>query len=144
VMKRIFNLIKKAYYRLFYFYFGIEKRNGRGGEETDSFAAIAALIPMVVLCFANFFTLLYVIARFVLPFSLPSDALFVIIIIIDIGLNGWIFLHNKQYLKIKAMFRGENENKKLKRALWCILFSLASLFFMFILMGIFGNPWTSN
>jgi hypothetical protein len=140
-MKRIFKKLIKAYYRLFYFFFKIEKKDGREGEETDSFAAIAALIPMVVLCFTTFLTLLYVIARFVLPFSPPSVIFFIIVVIIDIGLNGWLFLHKKHYLQIKAMFQGENEDLRIKRTFWCILFSLQSLFTMALLIAEFGLPW---
>ena len=141
MMKRIFNLIKKAYYRLFYFYFRIEKRNGRGGEERDGFAAIAALIPMVVLCFTNFLTLLYVISRFVLPFPPPSDIVFIIIITIDIGLNGWIFHYKKRYLAVKALFENEDDDLRLKRSFWCVAFSIASLFSMAALIALFGLPW---
>ena len=141
ITMKIFKKLIKAYYRLFYFFFRIEKRNGRGGEETDSFAAIAALIPMVVLCFTNFLTLLYLISRFVLPFSPPSDIVFIIIIIIDIGLNGWLFLFKKRYLIVKALFENENDGLRFKRSFWCVGFSIASLFTMAVLIALFGLPW---
>ena len=38
--------LKNAYYRLFYFFFRIEKRDNQGGEETDRFATVVALLPM--------------------------------------------------------------------------------------------------
>ena len=133
--------ILKVYYRLFYFFFRIEKKDSLGREETDSFAAIAALIPITVLCFANFLTLLYVIARFVLPFSPPSDVFFIIIAIVDVGINGWLFLYKKRYLQIKEMFQGENENKRLDRSFLCLVFSIASLFTIVILIALFGLPW---
>ena len=138
---KVFKKLLKSYYRLFYFFFKIEKKDGLGREYTDSLAAIAAIIPMVVLCFCNVCTILYIIARFVVTFSPPSDTFFIIIVVIDVGLNGWLFLHKKRYMQIKEMFQGENEEQRLGRSFLCLVFSIASLFTMIVLIALFGLPW---
>ena len=133
--------LKNAYYRLFYFFFRMEKRDGQGGEETDRFAAVVALLPISLLCYSGFFLLLYIISRFVTPLPLPSTIFFIIFAIVDVGLNGLLFLYKKRYLRIKELFCSEDYDRKFKRSLWCIVFTIVILFSMFILMGIFGNPW---
>ena len=133
--------LKNAYYRLFYFFFRMEKRDGQGGEETDRFAAVVALLPISLLCYSGFFLLLYIISRFVTPLPLPSATFFIIFAIVDVGLNGLLFLYKKRYLKIKELFCNEDYDRNFKRSLWCIVFTIVILFSMFILMGIFGNPW---
>ena len=138
---KLFRYIKSAYYRLFYFFFRIEKRDNQGGEETDKFATIVALLPMSLLCYSGFFTLLYLIARFITPIALPSSTFFILLAIVDVGLNAFLFFSKKRYLKIKELFSQEDCDKRFKRSLWCIVFTTVILFSMFILMGIFGNPW---
>ena len=133
--------LKNAYYRLFYFYFRMEKRDGQGGEETDKFAAVVALLPISLLCYSGFFLLLYILSRFVIPLPLPSATFFIIFAIVDVGLNSLLFLYKKRYLKIKELFGNEDYDRRFKRSFWCIVFTIVILFSMFILMGIFGNPW---
>lgn len=139
-MKLLRNLIK-AYYRLFYFFFRMEKRDSQGGEETDRFAAVVALLPISLLCYSGFFLLLYIISRFIIPSPLPSTTFFIIFAIVDVGLNGLLFFYKKRYLKIKELFDDEDYDRRFKRSLWCIVFTIVMLFSMFILMGILGNPW---
>ena len=133
--------LKKAYYRLFYFFFRIEKKNYQGGEESDRFAAVVAILPMSILCYSGFFTLLYIISRFILPIALPSGVFFVLFAIVDIVLNCILFFNKKRYLKIKEMFNDEDYDRRFKRSFWCIVFSILTLNSMFILIGVFGNPW---
>ena len=101
-MKLICHL-KNIYYRLFYFFFRIEKRDNQGGEETDRFAAVVAILPMSILCYSGFFTLLYLISRFVIPMRLPSGTFFILFAIVDIGLNSFLFFRKRRYLKIKEL-----------------------------------------
>ena len=133
--------LKNAYYRLFYFFFRMEKRDSQGGEETDRFAAVVALLPISLLCYSGFFLLLYIISRFIIPLPLPSTTFFIIFAIVDVGLNGLLFFYKKHYLRIKELFGNEDSDRRFKRSFWCIVFTIVILFSMFILMGIFGNPW---
>jgi len=119
----------------------MEKRDGQGGEETDRFAAVVALLPISLLCYSGFFLLLYIISRFIIPLPLPSTTFFIIFAIVDVGLNSLLFLYKKRYLKIKELFGNEDYDRRFKRSFWCIMFTIVILFSMFILMGIFGNPW---
>ena len=137
----LFRYLKNAYYRLFYFFFRMEKRDGQGSEETDRFAAMVALLPISLLCYSGFFLLLYIISRFVIPLPLPSATFFIIFAIVAIGLNSLLFFYKKRYLKIKELFCNEDHDRRFKRSFWCIVFTIVILFSMFILMGIFGNPW---
>jgi divalent metal cation (Fe/Co/Zn/Cd) transporter len=138
---KLLRYLKNAYYRLFYFFFGMEKRDGQGGEETNRFAAVVALLPISLLCYSGLFLLLYIISRFVTPLPLPSATFFIIFAIVDVGLNGLLFLYKKRYLRIKELFCNEDHDRRFKRSLCCIVFTVVILFSMFILMGIFGNPW---
>jgi hypothetical protein len=52
-----------------------------------------------------------------------------------------LFLYKKRYLRIKELFCNEDHDRRFKRSLCCIVFTVVILFSMFILMGIFGNPW---
>jgi hypothetical protein len=139
-MKLICHL-KNIYYRLFYFFFRIEKRDNQGGEETDRFAAVVAILPMSILCCSGFFTLLYLISRFVIPMRLPSGTFFILFAIVDIGLNSFLFFRKRRYLKIKELFSQEDDDRRFKRSFWCIVFTILILNSMFILIGLFGNPW---
>ena len=138
---KLFRYIKNAYYRLFYFFFRFEKKDNQGGEETDRFAAIVALLPMCLLCYNGFFILFYIFSRFIISTKLPSGTFFIIFAIVDIILNGLLFLRKKRYLKIKELFADENNDRRFKRTFWCIVFTVVSLFALFILIGTFGNPW---
>lgn len=136
-----FEHLLKAYYRLFYFFFRIEKRGHRGQEESDRSAAFMALMPMSLLCYCNFLTLLYIIARFILPLSCPSKLFYYIMAILFVGSNFCLFFHKKRYLEIKAMFENENKDTRFKRSFWCVVFIIASMFTMFVLIAIYGIPW---
>ncbi len=138
---KLLRYLKNAYYRLFYFFFRIEKRDNQGGEETDRFATVVALLPMSLLCYSGFFILLYLIARFITPIPLPTSTFFILFAIVDVGFNAFLFFSKKRYLKIKELFGQEDYDRRFKRSLWCIIFTIVILFSMFILMGIFGNPW---
>ena len=140
-MKRIINQIIKAYYRLFYFYFRIEKRGYHGMEESDKSAAIMALMPVCLFCYCDILTVLYVISRFLITLPRISGPIHVIIGIIIVIFNYLWFFREKRYIAIKKMFEGEEDHVRLFRSLMCIAFSLASLFTMAILIALFGLPW---
>ena len=114
---KLFHYLKNAYYRLFYFFFRKEKRDSQGGEETDRFAAVVALLPISLLCYSGFFLLLYITSRFVIPLPLPSATFFIIFAIVDVGLNGLLFFYKMRYLKIKELFCNENQDRNFKRSL---------------------------
>ena len=138
MVKRLFNRIKKAYYRLFYFYFRIEKRGYHGMEESDKTAAIMALMPVCLFCYCDIFTVLYVISSFLITLPHRSGPIHVIIGIIIVIFNYFWFFRKKRYIAIKKMFEGEEDHVRLFRSLFCIAFSLASLFTMAFLIALFG------
>jgi hypothetical protein len=137
-MKKLIN----AYYRLFYFYFRIEKRGYHGIEESDKSATIMALMPICLFCYCDFFTVLYIFSRFLIPLPKPSHLFHGIIAVIFVVMNYLFFFRKKRYIAIKEMFQRESENTRIKRSFWCIAFSLASLFTMFLLIAEYGLPWT--
>lgn len=131
--------LKKAYYRLFYFYFRIEKRGYHGMEESDKSATIMALMPVCLFCYCDFFTVLYIFSRFLIPLPKPSYFFHGIIAVVFVVLNYLFFFRKKRYLAIKEMFEGEEDHVRLFRSIWCIAFSIASLFTMAILIALFGH-----
>ena len=137
---KIFKKIIKAYYRLFYFYFRLEKKDNRGGECSDKLATFSALMPICVFCFCDFLTVLYVVTRFLIPLPKPSDWFLYSIAAVIIVLNFVLFFRKKRYIAIKEMFSGEEDHVRLFRSLLCIAFSLASLFTMAVLIALFGYP----
>lgn len=139
MVKRLFNRIKKAYYRLFYFYFRIEKRGYHGMEESDKSAAIMALMPVCLFCYCNVLTLLYLISRFLIPLPRIPKAIHVVIVLIITVSNYYWFFRKKRYIAIKEMFEGEEDHVRLFRSILCIAFSLASLFTMAFLIALFGH-----
>ena len=141
IVVSFFEHLLKAYYRLFYFFFRIEKRGHRGQEESDRLAAFMALMPMSLLCYCNFLTLLYIIARFLLSLSSPSNSVFYIIAVFVIVSNFCLFFHKKRYLMIKAMFENEDKDSRFRRSFCCVVFIIVSMFTMFVLIAIFGIPW---
>lgn len=135
-MKKLIN----AYYRLFYFYFRLEKKNNRGGEVSDKLATFSALMPICVFCFGVFLTVLYVVSRFLIPLPNLSDWFLYSIAVVIIVLNFVLFFRKKRYITIKEMFEREEDHVRLFRSLMCIAFSLASLFTMAALIALFGHP----
>ena len=137
------NTIKRlliAYYRLFYFFFRIEKKDHHGKEASDISATIMALMPVSVICYCDLLTLLYLIARFLITIPhTPNYVLYSIAIVIVI-LNFILFFQKKRYIAIKKMFECEDDNLKLKRSIWCIVFTAFSLFIMLALIALFGTP----
>lgn len=138
---KITTKIIKAYYRLFYFFFKIEKTNHRGREESDKSATLMALAPICLLCFCNLLTLLYIVSRFIIALPRPSSLFYCILAALVVGFNFFLFFYKCRYLSIKEMFIDENDEQKFKRTFWCILFILASLFSSAILIGVFGLAW---
>lgn len=134
-MKKLIN----AYYRLFYFYFRIEKRGYHGMEESDKSAAIMALMPVCLFCYCNVLTLLYLISRFLISLPRIPKAIHVVIVLIITVSNYYWFFRKKRYIAIKEMFEGEEDHVRLFRSLLCIAFSLASLFTMAFLIALFGH-----
>lgn len=137
-MKKIINQLINAYYRLFYFYFRIEKRGYHGMEESDKTATIMALMPVCLFCYCNVLTLLYLISRFLIPLPRIPKAIHVVIVLIITVSNYYWFFRKKRYISIKKMFEGEEDHVRLFRSLFCIAFSLASLFTMAFLIALFG------
>lgn len=139
-MKRVFNRIKKAYYRLFYFYFRLEKKDFRGEEVSDKLATFSALMPICVFCFGDLLTVLYVVSRFLIPLPKLSDWFLYSMAVVIIVLNFVLFFRKKRYIAIKEMFFGEEDHVRLIRSLLCIVFSLASLFTIAFLIALYGHP----
>ena len=140
-MRRIIDRLIKAYYRLFYFYFRIEKKGYHGVEESDKSAAIMALMPVCLFCYCDILTVLYVISRFLAPLPKLSDLFLYIIAIVVIVLNFVFFFRKKRYIAIKEMFEGEEDHVRFFWSFLCIVFSIASLFTMAALIAFFGLPW---
>ena len=138
---RMIKKLFKAYYRLFFFFFRIEKKNSQGYEETDKSATFMALAPLCLICFIDLLSVLYLVSRFIVPIPRPSNFLYVILAIFSIGFNFILFYHKRRYLTIIEMYKDENDDQRYRRAFWCIVFSLASLFSIGILIGVFGLAW---
>ncbi len=138
---RIINKTKEAYYRLFYFYFRIEKRGYNGMEESDKSAAIMALMPICLFCYCDFFIVYFIFSRFLISLPKPSHLFHGIIAVFFVVLNYLFFFRKKRYIAIKDMFEGDEDHVRLFWSILCILFSLASLFTMPLLIAEFGLPW---
>jgi len=62
---RIFNFLKIAYYRLFYFFFRMHKPNPYGGRETDSYATVLAVLPLTFVLMASAFAIDDILTRII-------------------------------------------------------------------------------
>jgi len=133
--------IVKAYYRLFYFFFRIEKRNDGDGKGSDLYCALMALLPLILFGFFGLMTLEYFFSRFIFNLHLlqyKTNA--ITMALISTVFNGVLFIDNKRYLKIKEMFSTEDDDTRQNRSFLCIVFSLFSMFGTVIIVAIFGLP----
>lgn len=140
-IQQVLRYIKKAYYRLFYFFFRIEKRSSGRNEKSDGLCAFMAILPLCLFGFIDLIVLEYLFSRFIYNLNISHYKAYEIIIalIADI-FNGVLFFQGKRYLKIKEMFSNEDDDTRSKRSFYCILYSLITIFGSVILIGIFGLP----
>jgi len=140
-IQQILKSIVKAYYRLFYFFFRIEKRSSGQIEKSDGFCAFMAILPLCLFGFIDLIIVEYLFSRFVYNLNISQYKTFAIItcLIVDI-FNVVLFLYDKKYLKIKDMFSTESSEVRSKRSFFCILYSLITMFGSIIIIAIFGLP----
>jgi len=137
---KIIIFLKKAYYRLFFFFFRMHKPSPYGGRNTDSAATFLAVLPLSCIMMTNAFTVDDILIRFFstpiirkIDFPLIMGVFFVLF-------NYFLFFHKNRYKKIKTMF--ENEEKRIRhwRSFFCIVFCILSLFGIVIIDAVFGRP----
>ena len=127
---------KKAYYRLFFFFFRMDKPNPFGGRNTDTAATVLAVLPFSVIWVMNCFTLKNILGRFMpVPTKMGIGVLIIIILF-----NYLLFFSKKRYKRIKAMFANEDKRTRHWRSFFCIVFCILSLFGTVIIDAIFGRP----
>lgn len=134
--------IEKAYYRLFYFFFQIEKRKDGEGKGSDVYCAFMALLPLIYFGFIDLAFIEYLFSRFIcnLHVSQFKVVYILFLVLVSAVFNGVLFFHKKRYLKIKEMFSEEDDNTRSIRSFYCILYSLFTMFGSVVLIEIFGRP----
>lgn len=138
---QILRYMAKAYYRLFYFFYRIEKWGEPKSGSSELLCALGALVPIIYLGFMNLMFIEYLFFRFVYDLHLMQYKVNAITIaLISTVFNGVLFLRKKRYLKIKEMFSKENDDTRQKRSFLCIVFFLFTMFGTIILVEIFGRP----
>ena len=131
----------KAYYRLFYFFFRIEKRGEPKSGSSELLCALGALVPIIYLGFIDLMFIKYLFLRFIYNWHIMQyKSVAILIVIISALFNGLLFLRKKRYLKIKEMFSKEDDDTLQKRSFLCIIYSLFTMFGSIILIEIFGRP----
>lgn len=137
---RLFRYIKNAYYRLFFFFFRISKPNPFWGSHTDVEATFFAVLPFSVVFYADTFTIEHFVSRFIVALPSFPNSFHLYVLIVIIALNYFLFFNKKRYLEIKNQFADENRKVRVRRTLFCILFSVLSMFSVAIFDAIFGRP----
>lgn len=133
--------IVKAYYRLFYFFYRIEKRNDGDSKGSDAYCAFMALLPLIMLGFKDLMFIEYLFSRFIYNLHLMQYKFnTILLVLIPAVFNGVLFLRKKRYLKIKEMFSKEDSDTRSTRSFFCILYSLITIFGSILFVGIFGLP----
>lgn len=135
------NCIVKAYYRLFYFFFRIEKRSDGDSKGSDGYCAFMALLPLIMLGFKDLIFIEYLFSRFIYNSHIMQYKFnAILMVLIPAVFNGVLFLRKKRYLKIKEMFLGEDSDTRSTRSFFCILYSLVTIFGSTTIVAIFGLP----
>lgn len=140
---KVLSVIKMAYYRLFYFFFRfgeIVENNSSDSNKDFISASIIGIMIMSVVIFVDFFTVFWIISRFVVTMPIVSPLVFAFTIILVFVLNMILFFRKKKYVRIVEHFRCEPENVKGFRTFLCVVFVLFSLFTISILGIHYGNP----
>lgn len=137
---KIIIFLKKAYYRLFFFFFRMYKPSPYGGKNTDSAATFLAVLPLSVILMTNAFTIDDFFMRFISTPIITQIKFPIIIGILSVILNYLLFFNKKRYLRIKIMFEKEEKHVRHRRSFICIVFCILSLFGMVIVDAIFGRP----
>lgn len=125
---KIITKIIKAYYRLFYFFYKIEKTNHRGREESDKSATLMALAPICLLCFCNLLTLLYIISRFIIALPRPSSLFYCILAALVVGFNFFLFFtsvvtyQSRKCLLTKMMSKSSKGHSGAYYLFWLLFF----------------------
>lgn len=137
---RIFNFLKIAYYRLFYFFFRMHKPNPYRGRETDSYATVLAVLPLTFVLMASAFAIDDILTRIISSPIIRNYDFPIAFGVVVLILNYVLFFSKKRYKRIKAMFANEEKRTRHWRSFFCIVFCILSLFGMFIIDIIFGRP----
>ena len=133
--------IVKAYYRLFYFFFRIERRSDGDSKGYDGYYAFMALLPLIMLGFKDLMFIKYLFSRFIYNWHIMQyKSVAILIVIISALFNGLLFLRKKRYLKINEMFSNEDEDTRQRRSFLCIIYSLFTMFGSIVLIEILGRP----
>ena len=136
VMKSVFNSLKKAYYRIFYFIFKFESF-GSWLKQSDKESAIFSVLTMTVLLYGDYMIFDFVVFELVFHYKFPTNMLYMIAIAIFV-FNYMVFVRNEKYIEIKAMFADEPRKVKRRRRFWCWVYVIVSLF-GFPIVGLFSE-----
>ncbi len=140
-IQQILRYMAKAYYRLFYFFFRIEKWSSGKNEIPDGLCVFIAILPICLFGFIDLIVLEYLFSRFIYNLNISHYKAYAIIIcLISDIFNGVLFFQGKRYMRIKEMFSNEDKGTRNKRSFYCILYSLITMFGSVILIRIFGYP----
>lgn len=125
---KMFSLLKIAYYRLFYFFYSIENQSERKKEEPNLFIAVLAIIPLSFLLVALAFAMQVVVDHYMNSSAKVGIVFAITIWMIAIAFNYFVFLKKNRFQRVIKLFRNENNNTRIIRNVFCIAFSLLSLF----------------
>ena len=137
---KVFCFLKTAYYRLFFFFFRMNKPNPYGGRETDSYATVLAVLPLTFVLMASAFAIDDILMRIISSLIIRNYDFPIAFGVVVLILNYVLFFSKKRYKRIKAMFANEEKRTRHWRSFFCIVFCILSLFGMFIIDIIFGRP----
>ena len=129
-MTKIFQSIRNAYFRFFYWQLGKNVQFGEEKKQINKFAAFAALCFVSIIDYCNVLTLLFVGSK-LLSFQRISsygNVFDAVVILLIFALNSLLFLRNDQYKEIIKFFRNENEEQRYNRNIKCVLFLVFSIF----------------
>lgn len=139
---KVFNFLKNAYYRLFFFFFRMNKPNPYGGRETDAYATVLAVLPHTFVLMAGAFAIDDILMRIISSSIIRNYDFPIAFGVVVLIINYVLFFSKKRYKRIKAMFANEEKRTRHWRSFFCIVFCVFSLFGMFIIDIIFGRPQT--
>lgn len=135
------SVVKRSYYRLFYFFYRIEKRGRCWNEESERFLTFMAIIPLAYLGFKDLMTLEYLFSRFVFDLNISQSFAYPLLLgLISSVFNGVFFFRKRRYLEIEEMFSKEDHDTRFFRSFVCVIYSLATMFVPTVLIAIFGYP----
>lgn len=135
-MKSLFEFLKVAYYRIFYFIFKFESY-GTWLKQSDKESAIFSVLTMTVLFYGDYMIVDFIVFDLFFHYTLPALLLYMIALTIFI-FNYMAIVRNEKYIEIKELFANEPKNVKRRRRFWCWVYVIISLF-GFPIVGLFSE-----